>query len=81
MSDTWKVRQYTGQHGGKNGRVLFEGLEEDARVFVENNFPRPHIEAGGGHDEVKADVHLVSPNDVREHLLNNAWFFVEAEEE
>lgn len=80
MDDMWKVRQFTGGHGGKNGRTLFEGLEDDARVFVENNFPRPHIEAGGGHDEVSADVHLVSPDGVREQLLNNAWHFVEVED-
>jgi hypothetical protein len=27
-------------------RVLFEGPDDDARIFVENNFPRPHIQPG-----------------------------------
>lgn len=27
-------------------RVSFEGLEKDARKYVENNHPRPHIEEG-----------------------------------
>jgi len=74
-SDTpplWKVKQNTGQN---KGRTLFVGLEDDARVFVENNFPRPHISNSG--DELEADVHLISPDNVREHFLGKEYFFVD----
>jgi hypothetical protein len=37
MSGVWKVV-------GKNGRSLFEGLEDDAREFIVNKFPRMHNE-------------------------------------
>lgn len=74
MSDMWLVKQNTGQRAG---RRLFEGLEEDARLFIENNFPRPHIEPGGGGDELQADVHLISPEGVREHFLGKDYFFVD----
>ncbi len=83
----WKVKQHTGQHGNEQwrtnpngGRTLFEGLEEDAREWVENNFPRPHLEPQGGGDELKADVHLVSPDGTREHFLGKAWYYVDDDE-
>lgn len=79
----WKVKQYTGQH---EGRTLFKGIQRDARRYVETNFPRPHIDPGsGGDDELKADVHLVSPDGVREHFLGaeleEPWQLVDNTEE
>lgn len=33
--------------GQKRGRVLFEGTQDDADVFIANNFPREHSEEAG----------------------------------
>lgn len=78
MSDMWTVKQNTGQH---EGRRLFEGLEDDARTYIERNYPRPHIEPGAGYDELKADVHLHSPDGVKEHFMGDGheepWQFVD----
>jgi len=43
-----------------NGRVLFEGTEEDARTYVERNFPRAHAEnfTDYGADGPQTDVIL-----------------------
>jgi hypothetical protein len=45
-----------------NGARLFEGIESDARHFVESNFPRIHVEPGYGQAEPKPDVTLISPD-------------------
>lgn len=40
-------------------RVHFAGLLDDARTFVERNFPRPHVEPGSNQD-LRADAHVES---------------------
>ncbi len=41
-------------------RVLFKGTEEDARDFVETNFPRHHVDPTAPvMDEPEPDVYLV----------------------
>lgn len=49
---------------GANRRVLFSGIEEDARAYVVSNFPRVHIEPGSnyGSEGPPADVALRPPN-------------------
>lgn len=44
-----------------NPRRLFKGLAEDAREFVENHFPKLHVEPGTdyGDDGPRADVEVV----------------------
>lgn len=51
--------------------VLFSGLEKDARKFVQDNFPRRHVDAAvaGAVVNPPADVHLVHANGDREHFL------------
>jgi len=39
-------------------RVFFVGPEDDARDYVERNFPRPHIQPGVVTDEVVPDAKL-----------------------
>lgn len=47
-------------------RVLFEGLEEDARKFVQDNFPRAHVEPGMTVEKAVPDVHLVKDDGSKE---------------
>lgn len=53
----WEVTSRDGN------RRLFSGTEDDARDFIENNFPRVHAEPGQlyGDDGPQPDVVLVSP--------------------
>lgn len=39
-------------------RVHFIGTDDDARDYVERNFPRPHIQPGAVYDEIVPDVEL-----------------------
>jgi hypothetical protein len=62
-STVWRVVAQT----GRVGRVHFSGNEADAREYLANNFPHPHV------DEFTADpanpvhdVKLVSPDGVEE---------------
>lgn len=54
------------------GRKLFEGLEKDARHFVENNFPRMHVQPGNESMDVKPDVTLHGP-DGSTDTFNSGW--------
>lgn len=58
MSDQWMV-----QTNNDQAKVLFEGTEADARAFVQQKFPRVHVEPGSlyGEDGPKSDVAVVSP--------------------
>lgn len=52
------------------GRVLMEFHQEaDARKYVEENFPRPHVEAGID----TPDVVLITPGGDRDAYVNGAW--------
>ena len=51
-------------------RVLFKGNEDDARDFVERNFPRHHVDPAAPVMElVEPDVLLVLPNGQKEMFL------------
>lgn len=56
MADTWKVVRH------RNGReaVIFDGNEDDARMFLQNNYPRVHVEPGSP-DSGAPDALLKSP--------------------
>lgn len=58
VDDTPKpVRVYT---FANDRRVLFEGTLDDARTFVERNFPAPHIEPGVWTDDIRPDAFIAS---------------------
>lgn len=42
-------------------RTVFEGLVSDARKFIQNNYPRAHVEPGNS-DPGTPDVRLVHPD-------------------
>jgi len=72
----WRVVSQTGR---RTGRILFRGLEHDARRFIEERFPRPHVdEFTENPNNPVHDVKLVSPAGVEEvfnsHVHeNNGW--------
>lgn len=53
MNDVWRVVS-------KDGKRLFEGLENDARDFLARNFPRLHVEPHSD-STGKPDAVLVGP--------------------
>lgn len=55
-------------------RVLFEASqEEDARKYVEDHFPRHHIELGGVNEGPAADVVLTDPDGVHHVYHGGKW--------
>lgn len=51
-------------------RVLFHGNDDDARDFVERNFPRHHVDpAAPAMEQPEPDVLLVSPGGAEEMYL------------
>lgn len=54
--ELWKVVQSV----GGRVRTVFEGIEEDARKYISDHFPRVHVEPGSP-DEPAPDATLVSP--------------------
>lgn len=61
----------TNPQNGQRPRVIFEGLERDARKFIENNFPRPHNEPGMpplDGDEPLTDVTLHNEGELVDHF-------------
>jgi hypothetical protein len=72
---TEQPAQYKVQSNNNPSRVrtLFQGLEKDARRFIENNFPRPHVEPGTN-DEAVPDVALVAPDGSKEtYHAEDGW--------
>jgi len=70
MADVWKVTQSL---MGRPARTLFQGLEKDARRFVENNFPRAHVEPPSQEPGIP-DVQLVSPSGAEEtYHAEDGW--------
>lgn len=59
----WRVKHTPGPEGTRRERTVFAGNEKDARLYVENNFPRPHIEPGMDYTDegLQPDVALISP--------------------
>jgi hypothetical protein len=62
------------------GRVAFEGLEKDARTFLENHYPRVHVEPGSA-DEPAPDASLKSPNGDVEHFHGPETGYVKQDKE
>jgi len=62
---------------GKPQRLLFAGDEESARAYVENNFPRIHVDPGSVLVNPRADVVLVLPDGSEEEFIGreeaNGW--------
>lgn len=56
-------------------RVLFEGTEDDAKVYVENNFPRVHVEPGSNYGEAgpPPDVFLEDDNNGKHAFVAGEW--------
>lgn len=52
------AKVYSRNASGNFTRLEFDGLEEDARKHIVDNFPRLHIEPGS-HDEPEASAKLV----------------------
>lgn len=60
----WRVVQ---QSGARVNRIVFRGLEHDARRYVQDHFPRPHVdEFTANPDNPVHDVKLVAPNGTEE---------------
>lgn len=57
MSDQFRV--VTNPANGR-ARTIFEGIEADARQFLQEKFPRVHVEPGG--DVPVPDALLIPPN-------------------
>lgn len=54
-------------------RTLFEGLVSDARKYIQNNFPRAHVEPPN-QDPGVPDVKLVHPDGSAEtYHADNGW--------
>jgi hypothetical protein len=56
-------------------KTYFEGLEKDARTYVQNSFPRPHVEPPGHpSDPAVADVKLVKDDGTEAtYHADNGW--------
>lgn len=55
-------------------RVLFDGTEEDAFLYVEQNFPHVHVEPGMPMPgEPCADVVVTDDSGVRQALVGKEW--------
>lgn len=67
--ESWRVVSYDGR------KTFFEGTEEDARAYVENNFPRVHIEPGVnyGDEGPLPDVKLTGPGNVEATFKGKNW--------
>jgi hypothetical protein len=63
------------QVGDKKGRKLFEGNEADARRFVEQNFPRTHVDDNTVNRDIPVhDVKLINPSGVEEvYHADTGW--------
>lgn len=64
-----------------NGRVLFDGIEDDATAYVEQHFPHHHNEPGhpSAGDEPTADVVMVDDADVTHAFVGGKWSEVDYE--
>lgn len=67
MTDVFKVVT-------NDGRKLFEGLEKDARTFIEQHFPWVHSQPGSNAEPI-ADVKMVSPSgdEATFHGAHDGW--------
>jgi len=58
-----------------SNRVLFQGNDEDAKEYVEKNFPRVHVEPGNvyGEEGPPADVYVTDDANNHEEFRNGEW--------
>jgi hypothetical protein len=63
-SQPWRVVE-----NRPRGRTVHEGTEKTARAYVEQNYPRTHVDPGNVADHPVADVHVVDPDGARTHYL------------
>lgn len=76
MADTWQVVRR------RNGResVVFDGTEDDARQYLQNNYPRVHVEPGSGTNDSVADALLKSPTEEYSAFHGPETGFVDTDE-
>lgn len=70
--DRARVFAFIGE--SRRERTVFDGTEEDAKQYLEHNFPRPHIEPGEdyGDDGPPVDA-VLDVNGVRTKFDGKAW--------
>lgn len=74
--ERWLVKSRDGR------RILFDGNEDDARAYVENNFPHIHAEPGNQYDgDPEPDVYLHSPDGEQSGFVAGEWSDYEDEDE
>lgn len=61
----------------KGSMLLFAGTEDDARKFIQDNFPRVHTQPGSV-AKPEADANLISPDGARSQWLTTTWKDVDA---
>jgi hypothetical protein len=73
MAEQWFVK--TRDAFGQYSRTLFAGIEKDARTFIEQNFPRLHVEPGSysGEDGPAPDAVLVGADKSVQHFNGADW--------
>lgn len=59
-------------------RVLFEGPDDAAQEFVENNFPRVHVDAAVVVENPQPDVHVVLDKGGKVQFNGEEWVSVNA---
>lgn len=70
MADVWKVLTNSDP---SRVRTLFQGLEKDARAYIANHFPRPHVEPPS-QDPGVHDVKLSGPGGVEDfYHADDGW--------
>lgn len=71
MNDVWNVVTTA----AARAKTLFSGPESAARRFIEQNFPRPHVEPPGHPtDPGEPDVKLVGPDGQTEtYHADDGW--------
>lgn len=66
--EIWQVRSRDGK------RVMFEGIEDDARAYVQANFPHVHAEPNTHYpDGPEPDVYLHGPDDTQHGFVGGEW--------
>jgi hypothetical protein len=64
----------------KKGRVIFEGIESDARRWIADNYPRVHVQPGSP-DPAAPDAVLQAPDGHKEvHADSDGTGFIPEEE-
>lgn len=73
MADAPKLWKVLSNSDPSRIRTLFQGLEKDARAFIESHYPRAHVEPPS-QDPGVPDVKLVSPDGVEDtYHAEDGW--------